>query len=49
MDVAIYHVGFPYLGITLRRSLRAQPGRNTTKALRNIEHVRKSGLCVGFV
>ena len=39
---------FPYLGITLRPSLLALPGRNATKALRNTEHVYKRGLRVEF-
>ena len=36
MDIA-----FPYLGITLRPSLRELPGGNETKALSSIEHVYK--------
>ena len=48
MDVAIHHVGFPYLGITFRPTLHGLPGRNATKALHNIEHIYKSGLRVEF-
>ena len=49
MDVATHHVSFPYLEITLRPTQCALTGRNaTTKALRNIEHIYKSGFCVEF-
>ena len=34
MNVAIYHVSFPYEGITLRPTLHVLPGHDTTKTLR---------------
>lgn len=41
MDVAIHHVGFPYLRIKLQPNLRMPLGRNTAEVLRNVEHVYK--------
>ena len=43
MDVAIHHVGFPYLRIKLQPNLHyiMLQGRNTAKVLSNVEHVYK--------
>ena len=48
MNVAMHHVGFSYLGITLQPSVCGPPGHNATNALCNIEYFYGSGLCVGF-